>query len=293
MRMRVEGKILFIDDDHNLLAGLRRHLRNLFNARFLDSPAEALEILKKENDITVIISDMRMPLMNGVELFEKAISISPNTIRIMLTGNADLQTAIDSVNRGSAFQFLVKPCETSVLKEAIMNGIKKYNTTVQLQKESVTDSLTSLLNHKYILDRFSDELEKAKRYKKKLSILMLDLDLFKSINDSYGHQVGDEVLLEVSKTLKQTVRNTDAVGRYGGEEFLVIFHEAGLKLAAVIAERIRKNVENITIGSNTFKVTISGGLIEYAGESAKELLEMADELLYKSKRGGRNCISCE
>jgi diguanylate cyclase (GGDEF)-like protein/PAS domain S-box-containing protein len=158
-----------------------------------------------------------------------------------------------------------------------------------LSKLAVTDGLTQLFNHKAIYDRLEEEMKRQKRYGYPLSILILDIDHFKNINDTYGHQQGDRVLSEVAETIKIAVREVDEVGRYGGEEFLVIFPNTNVKQAHNAAERIRKQVEKIHLPER-IKVTISGGVVEYQSENVLELVEKGDKQLYRAKEAGRNKI---
>ena len=141
------------------------------------------------------------------------------------------------------------------------------------------------------------ELNRARRYKKPFSLIMLDLDHFKKINDDYGHLVGDIVLKEVSKAINSTMRDCDIVARYGGEEFAIVLPETELKGAAIVAERLRKNVEGlkITIDDHCIKATISVGVTCYIASSRKkeksDIISEADNALYNSKNKGRNITS--
>lgn len=119
---------------------------------------------------------------------------------------------------------------------------------------------------------------------------MFDIDFFKCINDTYGHQTGDVVLAEVASALKSAVRETDFLGRYGGEEFLVVLPETELEIALNIGERIRKNIEALSFSEKDLRVTISGGLKEFKQGDASDLIKEADELLYMAKRKGRNRV---
>ncbi len=158
-----------------------------------------------------------------------------------------------------------------------------------LFKISQIDGLTQLYNHKTIFEKLEVEISRAKRYNLELSILMLDIDKFKNINDNYGHQKGDYVIKTVAKILKETVRETDICGRYGGEEFLVILSNTAINDAKIISERIRKNIQKYDFEG--IQVTISGGISEFNDEEALALVHKADKFLYVSKETGRNMIS--
>jgi len=164
---------------------------------------------------------------------------------------------------------------------------------VTLQITSITDGLTGMYNRTYALERFEQEVGAAKRYRKKLSVIMFDLDHFKRVNDFFGHQVGDTVLQRVSHIFRYTLRDSDLIGRYGGEEFLIVLPETDCTEAAMVAERIRLDIEDQTWSDTALHVTISGGVAEYSGGSSEQLLQRADSLMYQAKQLGRNRIVCE
>jgi diguanylate cyclase (GGDEF)-like protein len=150
------------------------------------------------------------------------------------------------------------------------------------------DIMTKFYNHDTILELIEREVELAKADQQPLSILMLDLDDFKAINDQHGHLKGDEVLLQVVEVLRKSTRTSDLIGRYGGEEFLILFTRTELAVAHRISERIRSAIEAINITGIT--VTVSGGLTQLSDESAQALIQMADDKLYEAKRSGKNRI---
>lgn len=168
-------------------------------------------------------------------------------------------------------------------------------TMMRLEESSRTDGLTQLLNRSYWEFCLARELKRFNRYGNQASLIMFDLDHFKSINDSYGHLAGDEVLRRVADTLMETVRETDISGRYGGEEFGVIVTESDIEGAKLLAERIRKNIEalDIVYDGNAIPVTVSLGVTEFQASTTthEELLSRADQALYESKENGRNRFS--
>jgi diguanylate cyclase (GGDEF)-like protein len=181
-----------------------------------------------------------------------------------------------------------------------VQAILLQKRTVELLHTKATrDSLTGILNRGTILEQLEAMLSQAKQNAYQVSIIIADIDYFKVINDSYGHQTGDKVLREVAQRLQSEIRGSDAVGRYGGEEFLIILERCGAEQVATVAERFHR-----TITANTFtavgfstpeiKVTISGGTASTDGSmgyNAFALIKVADDALYKSKAGGRNRIT--
>jgi len=164
---------------------------------------------------------------------------------------------------------------------------------ITLQITSITDGLTGVYNRTYALERFEQEVSEAKRYRKKLSVIMFDLDHFKRVNDFHGHHIGDAVLQRVAQIFRYTMRESDLIGRYGGEEFLIVLPETDCMEAALVAERIRKDVQEQEWSEPRLHVTISGGVAEYSGGEAEQLIRRADSLMYQAKQMGRNRIVSE
>jgi diguanylate cyclase (GGDEF)-like protein len=158
----------------------------------------------------------------------------------------------------------------------------------ELLAASVTDGLTGLYNRGYLFQRLTEEIDRARRYAYPLSVIMLDLDHFKRVNDTFGHRVGDEVLARVAATLRAAIRDVDIAGRYGGEEFLVILPFARAADALRVAERIRAGIEDLVWAQPGLRVTVSGGVCEYAGLDIDAFVDAADRKLYEAKSAGRN-----
>jgi diguanylate cyclase len=161
----------------------------------------------------------------------------------------------------------------------------------QLLEVAMTDELTGILNRRGIMDELQYRLNPQLSRTKTLSIALLDIDHFKAVNDTYGHLIGDAVLKEVAHVIAETIRGFDTVGRYGGEEFLVLFPNTELEKAQRAADRIRQNIEN-HVFDGVGRITLSGGIAEHRGATAKELIDQADKALYAAKTNGRNQIQC-
>ncbi len=156
---------------------------------------------------------------------------------------------------------------------------------------SIRDGLTKVYNKKYITDYLDEEVKRSKRYNNKLSIILYDIDFFKSVNDCYGHQIGDLVLAKCAETIKNNLRETDVIGRYGGEEFLIVLPETDLQSAYELADRLRDEISRLSWEfDEKRKITFSGGVVENIGESSSKMIGRADELLYVAKDKGRNRI---
>ena len=165
----------------------------------------------------------------------------------------------------------------------------------KLQYLSRTDDLTGLLNRRALIEKLEDEIRRAQRYKTNLAILICDIDYFKEINDTNGHDIGDRILQIISNLFKESLRSIDIIGRYGGDEFLVILPETSMKGANEIAERIRLTVEDFKLqreGKEPIKTTVSLGVAEFNSdkENINDLIKRADNALYMAKGKGRNRV---
>jgi len=198
---------------------------------------------------------------------------------------------INITNKKSGDQFTKEDLN---IVTALANQAAIAINNARLYELAVTDSLTKLLIRRHFMQRLDDELRRSKRYHHELSLVMVDLDYFKDINDTYGHQAGDKVLAELAKIFKKSVRTTDLVGRYGGDEFCFALPETGVEGARIFCERLRQRVENTQLSFESFliKRTISIGIATYPfhTDDFHELLKLADVALMKSKREGRNVI---
>jgi diguanylate cyclase (GGDEF)-like protein len=165
----------------------------------------------------------------------------------------------------------------------------------KLYNMAVTDSLSKLYTRRFLMQRLNEEIQRARRYGHDLSLLMMDIDHFKEFNDTYGHQAGDAIIVEVARIFRRCTRTTDVPGRYGGEEFCIILPETPAQGACVVADRLRAEVEQFSIGymGQSLRSTISIGIAAYPlhADSMEELIRKADRALYRAKEEGRNRVS--
>jgi diguanylate cyclase (GGDEF)-like protein len=168
--------------------------------------------------------------------------------------------------------------------------LEKKNS--ELNELTMRDSMTNLLNHKNSLRRLKEEVDRAKRISYPLSVAMIDLDNFKQINDNYGHQTGDEVLLQVAKILAENCRYTDTVGRYGGEEFIIIMPDTNSGDAALLMQRVQSCIEG-TAFKEGIHITLSCGISELHGENVHGILKSSDVMLYEAKKKGKNRVEVQ
>ena len=186
---------------------------------------------------------------------------------------------------------------TTLLFVVYMKRLRKQHWLLKhhsekLKKLSVTDDLTGVGNHRYIMKELSNEVERAARYGSSLCVLMLDIDHFKKVNDTKGHLCGDNVLKSIGDTLASRLRNSDRIGRYGGEEFLILLPEQTLEKGVIVAEKLRQLISEIKIEScGIQKVTASIGVAQWKKDEPVEvILSRADGAMYKAKESGRNKV---
>jgi len=164
-----------------------------------------------------------------------------------------------------------------------------------MMSSALRDSLTKLFNKRYLMDRLDSELKFAQRHETSLSLLMIDIDHFKKVNDTHGHLAGDAVLENMASVLLKAVRNEDVVARFGGEEFAIVLRAIGLEPATGMADRLRRLVENTVVesGGKQLKATVSIGVAGFPATQAKtvaDLIDAADKALYRAKHAGRNRV---
>ncbi len=176
---------------------------------------------------------------------------------------------------------------------AALEKIDLHEKAQRFQLLAITDPLTGLLNRRYLEERFSQEIERSKRYQFPLSFVMMDIDSFKSFNDTFGHQAGDEVLRETAHCIRRSLRNFDVAARYGGEEFIVVLPETDVTSAMALAERLRKAVEQHFTGERSrHPVTVSIGVSSLSKtlQNRHQVIRAADQALYAAKKRGKNCV---
>ncbi|MBI3183793.1 MAG: diguanylate cyclase [Myxococcales bacterium] len=251
----------------------------------------------------LVLMALELPGMDGLQVLRmlRASSSRRHLPVLLLSQAAGRGRAAAALGLG-ADDFLPWPLEAEELRARIHRSLafrRQIDELIaqadELHLLSVTDGLTQLANHRHFQERLRDEFRRAQRYDDPLSLLLLDLDYFKSVNDELGHKAGDQVLREVASSLRRSVRETDLVARYGGEEFAVLLPKTQLPGALTVAERVSVDVASLRLGpSGSLRVTVSLGVSGYPGRaivSSDQLFRAADDALYRAKRDGRNRIS--
>lgn len=284
-------RILIVDDDPLLADFHATVLKQAgMTTAVVTDPERALESMIDFRP-ELILMDVYMPGCSGMEL-ARLIRQDETYIDIpivFLSSETDRDRQLAAMGRGGD-DFLTKPIQPSRLMTSVTLRADRYRT---LRSFMLYDGLTGLLNHTKTKEQLDVEVSRTSRQKGALSFALIDIDLFKSVNDTYGHPVGDQVLKSLSRLLKQRLRTTDIVGRFGGEEFAVILTDTDGQTAYRILNELREDFAKIchTIKDGSFNVTFSCGIAcPEPGMTGTALINEADKALYEAKRTGRNCV---
>jgi diguanylate cyclase (GGDEF)-like protein len=290
-------RVLIADDEGTTRLKLEGLLRKLGHEVLSAADgAEALEILQREDAPTLAILDWIMPGLDGVEVCRKLREAGrrPYIYLIRLTIKDQAQDVVVGMEAG-ADDYLSKPFDIDELRVRVLAGERILALQDELREQATHDDLTKVLNRRAILQTAERELAHATRADEGAAVVLIDLDEFKSVNDLYGHPVGDAVLREAASRLGARMRSYDEIGRYGGEEFLVVLPGCGAARALDVAERMRQLVGDQPIQTDRGPVSITasfGVAVTRAGQAhnVEQLIVSADEALYRAKRGGRNRV---
>lgn len=297
--------VLIIDDSDTIREQIVQTIRDAALFDQIHQACDGIEAFKVliGTPIDLIICDLEMPRMDGIKLL--GMIATRNELRdvpvIMLTGREDRELKIRLLGQGAS-DYVTKPFDAGELVarvkvhlkiKSLQDELKRSNE--MLKQLSNTDPLTRLYNRRYLMEMLEKEIMRTKRKGTHLSLIMLDIDHFKRVNDQYGHQCGDEVLTVVAGLTASDRRGYDFTARYGGEEFVIALPETGHADALTIAERVRRQIEQHVFSGpiSQLKVTVSLGVATYPTDditSIDDLFRDADRALYRAKSAGRNRV---
>ncbi|MCH8332829.1 diguanylate cyclase [Candidatus Sumerlaeota bacterium] len=311
-----ELTVLAVDDNPDDLHLYQRYLEEAegleANLICADSAESALKVMK-ENEIDVVLLDYQLGAEDGLSLLKQLMESEKgrSPAVIMVTGRGDEKIAVQALKSGAVDYIPKSDITADSLRLAIGRALESLDERKEAEQEKQQleqlarfDALTNIPNRRSFMEDLLQEIDRASRYQRPLSLVMADLDNFKAINDKYGHITGDEVLSRFAMILKHTLRDIDVAGRLGGEEFCVFLPETDLDGAAIIAERVRdRAAEEVYTGQEgeKFNVTCSIGIAalsrsdsdtkSISDEELRSLLyQEADRALYQAKAEGRNCV---
>ena len=311
------GRILVVDDHPDNVEIINARLSSRgFEIETASNGQEALDKVRADPP-QLILLDVMMPVMDGYEVSRriKTDAALPYIPIILVTARDSTQDKVEGLDAG-ADDYLTKPINFPELEARVrsMLRIKRLQDELdeknrelehanqelelanrRLRKLSITDGLTDLFNHRHIHELLHEEFERSRRSGEPLAVAMMDLDRFKQVNDTYGHPTGDVILYETAQLLRETSREIDMLGRYGGEEFMAILPGTDEAAAAHFAERLRRRVEEHVYRDEATEVrmTTSCGVASFPSAGAAtpdDLVKVADEALYLAKTSGRNRV---
>ena len=300
------GRILIVDDNTMIRAEIKAVLmKDGAFSHFMEA-GDGLTAFKMimEQPPDVVLCDLVMPGFDGLKFL--GLKASRKELEqipvIILTAEDDVDRKAEILERGAS-DYVTKPFHEKELLarvrihtklKLLQDELREKNA--QLEELSVTDVLTGLANRRHLMVKLEQEVQRARRYKTPLSVVMIDIDHFKLVNDTYGHAMGDQVLRDIGAMLKAGVRTTDLAARYGGEELTLVLSHTDLAAAIQVAETMRQKFAELdhTHDGVTIRKTASMGVAARDGQgevpNAEELLKHADEALYRAKEGGRNRV---
>ncbi|MBL9011205.1 MAG: PleD family two-component system response regulator [Alphaproteobacteria bacterium] len=300
------GRILLVEDRETSARRTLDALSGEHELKLTADPIEAL-MLARDGDFDLVVLSLSLQNTDGMRLCSqlKTLESTRHTPILALVEEGDTKRLVRALEIGIN-DYLIRPLDRNELLARVKTQIKRKRYSDRLRQNlqlslemAITDQLTGLYNRRYMSRHLDTQLKFALEAKKPLSFLIMDIDFFKSINDSHGHAIGDEILRGFASRLKANVRGIDLACRYGGEEFVVIMPETDVAFAYAVAERLRQNVADvpfaISSGGGPLTVTVSIGVtsIERPDETADSILKRADQALYRAKRDGRNRVVAE
>ncbi len=287
-------KVLIIDDDVDSLAIARLRLKK--DGYIIESAGNGEEGLVKASDWNpdLILLDVQMPGRSGFEVCEELKSDQElcNIPVIFLSAADDISEKVRGLDLG-AVDYVTKPFDIFELRARVRAALRTKRLQDLLFMYSEVDSLTEIYNRRVLMERLQQEWDRTLRSHSVVSFIMVDIDKFKNVNDTYGHPVGDNVLERIAYILKHSIRSGDIVGRYGGEEFGIIMVNATAEEACIASNRYRYEIELEVFKAKkvVFSITASFGVADSNGKNTvDELVSSADSALYKAKENGRNRV---
>jgi len=285
------GRILIAEDDADFRRILsRRATRMGLEVDQVENGKDAIEAFKDGNYDALVV-DLYMPEFGGLDVIEAAREVDPDIESLILTGSASVETAVEALRAG-VYDYLTKPLESMTEFEMALSRALERRRLIQENKRlfeenkrlAVTDPLTGLSNRHRLQDVLNGELERASRYSRPLSIIMIDMDELKAINDTLGHPAGDEALKMVANAIEHCIRKVDLAARFGGDEFVIVLPEADVSVAASVAQRINQEVEKLKVEDKQLAISLGVASWNKTYTTPEIFIDAADRAMYQAKR---------
>ena len=292
-------KVLVVEDDVDFSKNLMEFLNESgFKTMSVNSAEEAEEVLKKK-EINLVLTDIKLPGMDGIKL-AKNIKKKYNLGVIVMTAYSS-EYSFEDVIKNGANDLIIKPFKFNELLLRIKKVIKELSLLDDhekminaLKQLTIEDSLTGLYNSRHFYDQLDREIKRSVRYLHPISLIFIDVDNLKEINDNYGHMIGDKILRLIAKRIKACLRSNDSAYRFAGDEFTLILPETTAIEAKFVADRILSKFANESFVANKIeisKITLSIGIAEYQmNEGNQQFVHRADLTMYEAKQQGGNCV---
>lgn len=289
--------VLIADDDPDFRRLLTRRAKKMgLEVLEAEDGRQALDLVEK-HELNALVIDLYMPEHSGIEVVEAARRKDPDVQALILTGSASVQSAVEALRVG-VYDYITKPLESMASFELALTRALEHHHLIaenkrlfeEVQRLALTDPLTGLYNRRKFDEALATESERARRYARPLSLIMIDLDDLKGINDAHGHPAGDVALRSVAEAILESTRKVDLAARFGGDEFVILLPEADLAEAEAVAKRI-----DGAIASKPFehgRISVSLGVAQWstAYQSPQDFLGAADEAMYRAKRADQQSL---
>ena len=287
-------RVLIADDDRLSARMLEANLKACgYEVTVVADGGQAWQILQADERPHMAILDWMMPVLDGLQVCRKVRQAhGPYVYILLLTGNTAPDAVVTGMDAG-ADDYIRKPFDPAELQARLRSGKRIVELEEKLRRQATLDALTGILNRGAIMERLTIEMDRAYREDQRLCVAMVDLDHFKKVNDTYGHTAGDTVLCEATRRMSSVLRPYDAIGRYGGEEFIIVFPRCQETNARTIAERVRRSIslEPIRVDAQDISITASIGVAEtWRAKDPEIVIREADDALFRAKQGGRDRV---
>jgi diguanylate cyclase (GGDEF)-like protein len=285
------GRILIVEDDADFRRILSRRAERMgLEVRQAEDGDQAIEAVQGDQ-FDALVVDLYMPGHGGLDVIEVARKYDPEIESLILTGSASVETAVEALRVG-VYDYLTKPLESMTEFEMALTRALERRRLIrenkrlfqEIKRLADSDSLTGLGNRRKLQEVLLSEVERASRYNRPLSIIMIDMDALKSINDTLGHAAGDKALRMVADAIQRSIRKVDLATRFGGDEFLIVLPEANADMAFSVAKRINQEVMKLRLEDKAIRISLGVASWKKIYTSTELFIEAADKAMYQAKR---------